>query len=71
MTKRRCMCLPYLADLHAVATNDCADHFVRHFKLLGNRTTMRSSTTMIAASRYCYKITSVFSVQQITTLSPF
>ena len=31
LRNKRRMSLPYLADLHAMTTNDSADEFIRHF----------------------------------------
>jgi len=49
------MSLPYLTDLHAVATDDRADELVRHFEVLGDLATVRPSTSLVSTSHYCYE----------------
>jgi len=54
----RCIISPYLADLHAMTTDDCTDKVVRHFKLFSDLTAVRPSTRLISTSHYCYNTAS-------------
>jgi len=45
--------LPNFVDLHAMATDDCANHFIRHFKLFGDWTAVGLPTAVITTSHYC------------------